>query len=192
MGISSSKISNFSNQNHRQLPIRSTEEILRAVARERSIVANGHNEDPQQENLAPVRFQHIVGHLIANPNMRPQQAQQPVENNNVQEPQPARAAQPVAEDIAHWPLQQNRPAERFEITYLPGITPQMIYPINENGIRTPGLTELMINSYLSDQNHSAQAHNELRRAQMVQHNALLRRAQMVQQQALHNALLRRA
>ncbi|MCI5824944.1 MAG: hypothetical protein MRZ90_08410 [Candidatus Gastranaerophilales bacterium] len=90
---------NFHNlfKRSRTLPTQQTAEVTRNVAR--NLVNRGNDNPQQEEDLAPVRYEHIVGHLIANSNTRPQQAQQPVENNNVQQPQPAPAAQPVAEEL---------------------------------------------------------------------------------------------
>ena len=90
---------NFHNpfRRSRTLPTQQAAEVTRNVAR--NLVNRGNDNPQQEEDLAPVRYEHIVGHLIANSNTRPQQAQQPVENNNVQQPQPAPAAQPVAEEL---------------------------------------------------------------------------------------------
>ena len=85
----------FSNVSNSFTQIHWQSEITRNVARN---VVNGQNDNndtsQQEENLAPVRYEHIVGHLEANINTRPQ----PVANNNVQQPQLAPAAQPVAVD----------------------------------------------------------------------------------------------
>ena len=80
---------NFHNpfKRSRTLPTQQAAEVTRNVAR--NLVNRGNDNPQQEENLVPVRYEHIVGYLGANPNTRPQQAQQPVENNNVQQPQPA-------------------------------------------------------------------------------------------------------
>ncbi len=61
--------SNVSNSFNHQ--IRWQSELTRNVARNVVNGQNDNNDTPQQgENLATVHYEHIVGHLITNPNMR--------------------------------------------------------------------------------------------------------------------------
>ena len=131
-------------------------------------VVNRVNDNPQQEeNIVPVRYEHIVGYLRTNPNQQenqqanlpspeeelpdtqplnqqanlpiPEDAQpahrpaaQPVENNNVQQPQTARAAQPVAEDELPVERSTNQPANQpvNQPAHQPGNRP-VNQPINQ-------------------------------------------------------------
>ena len=108
----------------RTLPTQQAAETARDMAMN---VVNRVNDNPQPGNLAPVRYEHIVGHLGANINTRPQPVAEelheeqpvnqpvaqpvekreelPAENNNVQQPQTARATQPVAEEDHNFSLQ---------------------------------------------------------------------------------------
>ena len=176
----------------RTLPTQQAAETARDMAMN---VVNRVNDNPQPGNLAPVRYEHIVGHLGANINTRPQPvAEELHEEQPVNQP----VAQPVAEELheeqpvnqpAHQPGNRpvNQPINQGSSTnsqnqvsgeqrhysarpssYCPGITPQEIYPINEEGIRTPGYTERMVNDYLAEHNYSQQAYEALEEARMAQ------------------------
>ena len=141
--------------NPRRLRAQQVAETARDMAMN---VVNRVNDNPQQEeNLVPVRYEHIVGHLGANINTRPQPvAEELHEEQPVNQP----VAQPVAEELheeqpvnqpAHQPGNRpvNQPINQGSSTnsqnqvsgeqrhysvrlssYCPGITPQEIYPIN--------------------------------------------------------------
>ncbi len=184
----------------RTLPTQQAAETARDMAMN---VVNRVNDNPQPGNLAPVRYEHIVGHLGANINTRPQPvAEELHEEQPVNQP----VAQPVAEELheeqpvnqpAHQPGNRpvNQPINQGSSTnsqnqvsgeqrhysvrpssYCPGITPQEIYPINEEGIRTPGYTERMVNDYLAEHNYSQQAYEALEEARMAQLRASQLRA----------------
>ena len=191
----------------RTLPTQQAAETARDMAMN---VVNRVNDNPQPGNLAPVRYEHIVGHLGANINTRPQPvAEELHEEQPVNQP----VAQPVAEELheeqpvnqpAHQPGNRpvNQPINQGSSTnsqnqvsgeqrhysvrpssYCPGITPQEIYPINEEGIRTPGYTERMVNDYLAEHNYSQQAYEASGEAQRARQRirAALQRSQALEQ-----------
>ena len=186
--------------NPRRLRAQQVAETARDMAMN---VVNRVNDNPKPGNLAPVRYEHIVGHLGANINTRPQPvAEELHEEQPVNQP----VAQPVAEELheeqpvnqpAHQPGNRpvNQPINQGSSTnsqnqvsgeqrhysvrpssYCPGITPQEIYPINEEGIRTPGYTERMVKDYLAEHNYSQQAYEALEEARMAQLRASQLRA----------------
>ena len=140
-------------------------------------VVNRVNDNPQPGNLAPVRYEHIVGHLGANINTRPQPVaeelheEQPV-NQPAHQPGNRPVNQPINQGSSTNSQNQVSGEQRHYgvrlSSYCPGITPQEIYPINEEGIRTPGYTERMVKDYLAEHNYSQQAYEALEEARMAQ------------------------
>lgn len=140
-------------------------------------VVNRVNDNPQPGNLAPVRYEHIVGHLGANINTRPQPVaeelheEQPV-NQPAHQPGNRPVNQPINQGSSTNSQNQVSGEQRHysvrPSSYCPGITPQEIYPINEEGIRTPGYTERMVKDYLAEHNYSQQAYEALEEARMAQ------------------------
>lgn len=141
-------------------------------------VVNRVNDNPQQEeNLVPVRYEHIVGHLGANINTRPQPvAEELHEEQPVNQPAHQPGNRPVNQPInqgssTNSQNQMSGEQRHYSVrpsSYCPGITPQEIYPINEEGIRTPGYTERMVKDYLAEHNYSQQAYEALEEARMAQ------------------------
>lgn len=158
----------------RTLPTQQAAETARDMAMN---VVNRVNDNPQPGNLAPVRYEHIVGHLGANINTRPQPVaeelheEQPV-NQPAHQPGNRPVNQPINQGSSTNSQNQVSGEQRHysarPSSYCPGITPQEIYPINEEGIRTPGYTERMVNDYLAEHNYSQQAYEALEEARMAQ------------------------
>ena len=166
----------------RTLPTQQAAETARDMAMN---VVNRVNDNPQPGNLAPVRYEHIVGHLGANINTRPQPVaeelheEQPV-NQPAHQPGNRPVNQPINQGSSTNSQNQVSGEQRHysvrPSSYCPGITPQEIYPINEEGIRTPGYTERMVNDYLAEHNYSQQAYEALEEARMAQLRASQLRA----------------
>lgn len=161
--------------NPRRLRAQQVAETARDMAMN---VVNRVNDNPQQEeNLVPVRYEHIVGHLGANINTRPQPVaeelheEQPV-NQPAHQPGNRPVNQPINQGSSTNSQNQVSGEQRhYSVrlsSYCPGITPQEIYPINEEGIRTPGYTERMVKDYLAEHNYSQQAYEALEEARMAQ------------------------
>lgn len=160
--------------NPRRLRAQQVAETARDMAMN---VVNRVNDNPQPGNLAPVRYEHIVGHLGANINTRPQPVaeelheEQPV-NQPAHQPGNRPVNQPINQGSSTNSQNQVSGEQRHysvrPSSYRPGITPQEIYPINEEGIRTPGYTERMVNDYLAEHNYSQQAYQALEEARMAQ------------------------
>ena len=183
--------SNVSNSFNHQ--IRWQSELTRNVARNVVNGQNDNNDTPQQgENLAPVRYEHIVGHLGANINTRPQPVaeelheEQPV-NQPAHQPGNRPVNQPINQGSSTNSQNQVSGEQRHysarPSSYCPGITPQEIYPINEEGIRTPGYTERMVKDYLAEHNYSQQAYEASGEAQRARQRirAALQRSQALEQ-----------
>ena len=160
--------------NPRRLRAQQVAETARDMAMN---VVNRVNDNPQPGNLAPVRYEHIVGHLGANINTRPQPVaeelheEQPV-NQPAHQPGNRPVNQPINQGSSTNSQNQVSGEQRHysarPSSYCPGITPQEIYPINEEGIRTPGYTERMVKDYLAEHNYSQQAYEALEEARMAQ------------------------
>ena len=160
--------------NPRRLRAQQVAETARDMAMN---VVNRVNDNPQPGNLAPVRYEHIVGHLGANINTRPQPVaeelheEQPV-NQPAHQPGNRPVNQPINQGSSTNSQNQVSGEQRhYSVrlsSYCPGITPQEIYPINEEGIRTPGYTEKMVKDYLAEHNYSQQAYEALEEARMAQ------------------------
>ncbi len=161
--------------NPRRLRAQQVAETARDMAMN---VVNRVNDNPQQEeNLVPVRYEHIVGHLGANINTRPQPvAEELHEEQPVNQPAHQPGNRPVNQPInqgssTNSQNQMSGEQRHYSVrpsSYCPGITPQEIYPINEEGIRTPGYTERMVKDYLAEHNYSQQAYEALEEARMAQ------------------------
>ena len=168
--------------NPRRLRAQQVAETARDMAMN---VVNRVNDNPKPGNLAPVRYEHIVGHLGANINTRPQPVaeelheEQPV-NQPAHQPGNRPVNQPINQGSSTNSQNQVSGEQRHysvrPSSYCPGITPQEIYPINEEGIRTPGYTERMVKDYLAEHNYSQQAYEALEEARMAQLRASQLRA----------------